>query len=348
MDKAIFRIIDANFNRAREGLRVAEDFCRFALNNQLLSGKCKQIRHQLCGAVSKFDSQRLIAARDTQNDVGCDLKVAGQMKRASLEDCVSAGFARTTEALRAIGESAATFDTALAQTFEKLRYDCYVLEKEIMLLGSPAIRFSKVRLYVVLTVESCKDVLSTAKDCAENGADCLQLRVKAMADGKFFALAQKFVDLCKQHNVVSIINDRVDIAVASGADGVHLGQDDLSVEQVHACQLKPLLIGVSTHSFAELQKAIEQQPCYVGLGSVFPTDTKQDVNICGLDYISKATEFLKNSPVQSVAIGGINLENVEKVLRAGVKKIAVSSCVCKADNPADICRKFVKIISAQP
>ncbi|MFA6187016.1 MAG: thiamine phosphate synthase [Phycisphaerae bacterium] len=213
-----------------------------------------------------------------------------------------------------------------------------------MLLGSPAIRFSKVRLYVVLTAEICKDVLSTAKACAENGADCLQLRVKTMADGQFFALAQKFVDLCKQHNVISIINDRVDIVVASGADGVHLGQDDLSIEQVRVCQLRPLLIGISTHSFTELEKAFEQQPCYVGLGSVFPTGTKQDVNICGLDYISKATEFLKNSSVQSVAIGGINLENVEKVLQAGAKKIAVSSCVCKADNPADVCRKLKQII----
>lgn len=348
MNKAIFRIIDANFNRAREGLRVAEEFCRFALNNQPLSGKCKQIRHQLCGAVSKFDSQQLIAARDTQNDVGCHVRIAEQMKRANLEDCVSAGFARTTEALRVISESAATFDTELAQIFEKLRYDCYILEKEIMLFGSPAIRFSKVRLYVVLTAESCKDVLSAARDCAANGADCLQLRVKKMADGQFFALAQKFVDLCKQHNVISIINDRVDIAVASGADGVHLGQDDLSAVQVRTCQLKPLIIGISTHSFTELEKAVEQQPCYVGLGSVFPTDTKQNVNVCGLDYISKATEFLKNSPVQSVAIGGINLDNVEKVLCAGAKKIAVSSCVCKADNPADVCKKFAKIISAKP
>jgi thiamine-phosphate pyrophosphorylase len=348
MDKAIFRIIDANFNRAREGLRVAEDFCRFALNNQLLSGKCKQIRHQLCGAVSKFDAQQLIAARDTQNDVGCRVRIAEQMKRASLEDCVSAGFARTTEALRVIAESAATFDTALAQVFEKLRYDCYILEKEIMLFGSPAIRFSKVRLYVILTAEICKDVLSTAMACAVNGADCLQLRVKTMADGKFFAMAQKFVDVCKQHNVVSIINDRVDIAVASGADGIHLGQDDLPIEQVRACQLKPLIIGISAHSLAELEKAVEQQPCYVGLGSVFPTDTKQDVNVCGLDYISKATEFLKENPVQSVAIGGINLENAGKVLHAGAKKIAVSSCVCKADNPADVCKKLAKIISARP
>jgi thiamine-phosphate pyrophosphorylase len=348
MDKAIFRIIDANFNRAREGLRVAEDFCRFALNNQLLSGKCKQIRHQLCGAVSRFGSQQLIAARDTQNDVGCNLRIAEQMKRASLEDCVSAGFARTTEALRVISESAATFDTALAQVFEKLRYDCYVLEKEIMLFGSPAIRFSKVRIYVVLTAQSCKDVLSTAQACAANGADCLQLRAKFLSDSHFFSLAQKFVDLCKQHNVVSIINDRVDIAVASDADGVHLGQDDLSIEQVRACQLRPLIIGISTHSFAELEKALAQQPCYIGLGSVFQTDTKQNVNVCALDYISKATEFLKDSPVQSVAIGGINLENVEKVLHAGAKKIAVSSAVCKADNPADVCRKFAKIISAYP
>jgi len=348
MDKAVFRIIDANFNRAREGLRVAEDFCRFALNNQPLSSKCKQIRHRLCGAVSKFDSQQLIAARDTQNDVGCEIRIAEQMKRTSLEDCVSAGVARTTEALRAISESAATIDTGLAQIFEKLRYDCYILEKEIMLFGSPAIRFSEVRLYVILTAEDCKDVLNTVKACAENGADCLQLRIKTMADREFFVLAKKFVDLCKQHNVVSIINDRVDIAAASGADGVHLGQNDLQAEQVRTCQLKPLIIGISTHSLAELEKAVEQQPCYVGLGSIFPTDTKQNVNICGLDYISKATEFLKNIPVQSVAIGGINLENVEKVLQAGAKKIAVSSVVCKADNPADVCKKLSEVIHAQP
>ena len=272
------------------------------------------------------------------------MEVAGQMKRRSLDDCVTAGFARTTEALRVLSESAATIDAGLAQTFEKLRYDCYILEKDITLFGSAAIRFSKVRLYGILTVENCKDVLSTAKACATNGADCLQLRAKTMPDGQFFALAEKFVDLCEQYNVISIINNRVDIAVVSEADGVHLGQDDLPIERVRAVQLKPLIIGISTHSFGELEKAVEQQPCYVGLGSVFSTDTKQHVDVCGLDYISKATDFLKDKPVQSVAIGGINLGNVEKVLQAGAKRIAVSFCICKADNPADVCKKLKQII----
>jgi thiamine-phosphate pyrophosphorylase len=344
MNKAVFRIIDANFNRAREGLRVAEEFCRFALNNQALSGRCKQLRHQLSAAISKLDAQQLISARDTANDIGCGMEVAGQMKRANLADCITAGFARTTEALRVLAESAATLDAKLSAIFEKLRYDCYMLEKDITLSGFAALKFSKVKLYVILTAEGCKDVLSTAKACAENGADCLQLRVKSMPDRQFFSLAHKFVDLCKHHGSVSIINDRVDIAVASDADGVHLGQDDLPLEQVRACQLKPLITGISTHSMAELQKAVEQNPCYVGLGSVFCTDTKQNVNVCGTEYISKAIEFLKDKPVQAVAIGGINLANVEKVLQAGAKTIAVSRCVCKADNPADVCKKLKQII----
>jgi thiamine-phosphate pyrophosphorylase len=344
VNKAVFRIIDANFNRAREGIRVAEEFCRFALNSETLSGRCKQLRHQLSSAIRKLDTQRLISARDTANDIGCGMEVAGQMKRSNLEDCITAGFARTTEALRVLAESAATIDAKLSLIFEKLRYDCYTLEKDISLAGFAALRFSKVRLYVILTVEGCKDVLSIAKACAQNGADCLQLRVKSMPDGQFFSLAQKFVDLCKHHGSVSIINDRVDIAVASDADGVHLGQDDLPLQQVRACQLKPLITGISTHSMAELKKAVEQNPCYVGLGSVFCTDTKQNVNVCGTAYISNAIEFLKDKPVQSVAIGGINMSNIEKVLQAGAKTIAVSSAVCKADNPADVCKKLKQII----
>ncbi|MDD5134424.1 MAG: thiamine phosphate synthase [Phycisphaerae bacterium] len=344
MSRAVFRIIDANFNRAREGLRVAEEFCRFALNDEALSSRCKQLRHQLSNAISKLDAQQLISARDTQNDIGCGVEVAGQMKRVNLEDCITAGFARTTEALRVLAESAAIIEAKLSAVFEKLRYDCYTLEKDISLSGFAALRFSKVRLYVILTVEDCKDVLSVAKACAENGADCLQLRVKSMPDGQFFSLAQKFVDLCKHQGSISIINDRVDIAVALDADGVHLGQDDLPLRQVRACQLRPLITGISTHSMAELQKAVEQNPCYVGLGSVFCTDTKQNVNVCGTEYISSAIEFLKDKPIHTVAIGGINLDNVEKVLQAGAKTIAVSSAICKADNPADVCEKLKQII----
>jgi len=349
MTRAIFRIIDANFNRAREGLRIAEEFCRFILNNEPLSSRCKQIRHQLSSAVSKLNIQRLVTARDTENDIGRGMEVADQMKRGGFEDCVTAGFARTTEALRVLAEAAATIDAAMAGTFEQLRYDCYILEKDISLFGSCALRFARVRLYGIINVESCPDVLAVAKAAAENGADCLQLRSKKMTDAEFLILAKSFVDLCKHHNVISIINDRVDIAVAAQADGVHLGQDDLSPAEARKCQLMPLITGISTHSMAELTKAIEQMPHYVALGSVFSTDTKQQVKVAGLEYISEALPFLKDKPIQAVAVGGISLETIEKVLQAGAGRIAVSSCICKAENPGLMCRKLKqKILQYYP
>lgn len=345
MERAVFRIIDANFNRAREGLRIAEEFCRFSLNNQSLSGRCKQIRHKLTAAVNKFDSQQLITARDTENDIGCGLEVSGQMKRTDFQDCLTAGFARTTEALRVLAEATAGLDKKAADNFEKLRYDCYTLEKDIAIFSSCSLRFAKVKLYVILTVENCPDVLATAKACAENGADCIQLRAKTISDADLFALAGDFVKICKNNNVVSIINDRIDIALCCDADGVHLGQDDLSPEHVRKCQLRPLITGISTHSLTELKNAVEQTPHYVGLGSVFTTNTKLDVRVAGLDYVSRATEFLEDKSVHAVAIGGINPDNVEKVLQAGARKIAVSSCVCGASNSANICKKLRQTIA---
>ena len=340
MNQAVFRIIDANFNRAREGLRIAEEFCRFALNNETLSSRCKQIRHQLSATVSSLGMQRLVTARDTENDIGCGIEIAEQMKRANLEDCVTAGFARATEALRVLAEAAATIDSTISSTFEQLRYDCYMLEKDIALFGFGALKFRKVRLYGIITVENCSDVFVVAKAAAENGADCLQLRAKKITDATFLAIAKEFVDLCKHHNVISIINDRIDIAVAAQADGIHLGQDDLPLEEARRCQLKPLITGISTHSMAELEKALEQMPHYVGLGSVFSTDTKQQVKVAGLEYIAKAIQFLKDKPVEAVAIGGISLETIEKVLQAGARRIAVSSCICKTENPGQVCKKL--------
>lgn len=344
MNRAVYRIIDANFNRAREGLRIAEEFCRFALNNEILSSRCKKTRHQLSSVIKKLDLQQLITVRDTENDIGCGMEVANQMNRDSLQDCVTAGFARSTEALRVLAEAAATIDTAVSNTFEQLRYVCYTLEKDIATFAFCALRFAKVRLYGIINTEDCPDVLNLAKNCAQGGIDSMQLRAKKLTDADFFILAKKFVDLCKHYDVISIINDRIDIAVATGADGIHLGQDDLPLKEIGKCQIKPLITGISTHSMAELEKAVENKPHYVGLGSVFPTHTKKQVNICGPGFISSAVDFLKNKSIEAVAIGGINLETIEKVLQAGATRIAVSSCICKAQNPAETCRKLKQII----
>ena len=146
------------------------------------------------------------------------------------------------------------------------------------------------------------------------------------------------MQICKAGGVLSIINDRADIAVAAGADGVHLGQNDLPVEQVRKLELKPLIIGKSTHSLKQLEAARDELPTYVSLGPVFSTGTKPTAEPVGLGYVTEGVQRLADTGIGHAVIGGITLENVEEVLDAGARTIAVCSAVIDARDPAEACR----------
>ena len=155
--------------------------------------------------------------------------------------------------------------------------------------------------------------------------------------------------MCKKANVISIINDRVDIAVACNADGVHLGQNDLPIEQAKKLELTPLIIGKSTHSLDQLRDACKEYPTYVALGPVFATSTKPNVPAAGLDYVKNALEILADTGICHVAVGGINLSNIEQVLKSGAVTIAVCSAVTGSDDPTVSCRALKeKIIKWMP
>ncbi len=119
--KTVLRIIDANFNRAREAMRVIEEYCRFVLDHKGLCARTKQLRHALCSALSGLDNLQLLACRDTAGDVGTDLKVEQQLTRTSLESCLTAATKRLPEALRALSELIQTFDPVLAARVEQMR-----------------------------------------------------------------------------------------------------------------------------------------------------------------------------------------------------------------------------------
>jgi thiamine-phosphate pyrophosphorylase len=347
MEKPIYRILDANFNRAREALRVMEEYCRFVLNNPALGGRAKQLRHALSSVIAELDANQLLACRDSQRDVGKELRVTGQMKRATLEDCFTAAAKRSSEALRMLAEVGQTINPALYDRFEKLRFETYSLEKDISLAMYGILRFQNARLYVLITVQSESDkakVLDLAKACIAGGADCLQLRCKAMTDKDILNVAGPFVESCRQGDVISIINDRPDIAILSGADGVHLGQEDLSAEDVRRLQPRPLIVGRSTHHCGQLTEAMNETCDYVALGPVFATATKSHEPVAGLDYVRQAINILKDSRIGHVAIGGIDLNNIEQVLALGVKTVAVCSAVCDSSNPAGVCGDLKKRI----
>ncbi len=364
MEKAAYRILDANFNRAREALRVMEEYARFALNCGPLSGRAKQLRHGLSTAIGALDAASLLASRDTLGDVGVGQKVPGQLERTTLKDGFTAAAKRLSEALRALAETIQSADAKTAATIEHLRYDAYTLEKDIVLFAEPAEKFKRVRLYVIITSNLPAEVLSLASRCAAGGADCIQLRAKDIPDDRLFALAVEFVDICREMGSLSIINDRVDIAAAAGADGVHLGQHDLPIEQVRRLQLTPLIVGKSTHSLKELETVVSDMndggagsqptrgpgalPSYVSLGPVFATPTKPKIDIAGLDYVRQGLDTLSGTGVGHAVIGGITRDNVEQVLDAGARCIAVCAAVTGAPDPAEACRRLKARIPERP
>lgn len=346
MDRSVYRIIDANFNRAREAARVMEEFCRFTLNSVPLSKRAKQLRHELSAAVGRLDMGRLISSRDTLGDVGVGQTVDGQLARRDLNDCLIAACKRLGEALRAIAEISGIEDRNLSVTIEKLRYDAYTLEKDVVLFSDAYIRFNCVRLYIVITSDLSDEVISLAQKCAVGGADCIQMRTKSLEDDELYALAVKFTGICRENGVISIVNDRADIAVAAGADGLHVGQNDLPIAQARKLQLYPLIIGKSTHSLEQLRAACEELPAYVGLGPVHATATKPTAAAVGLEYVRQGTELLGDTGIGHAAIGGINIDNVEEVLGAGARCIAVCAAVTKAADPTAACRALKEKIES--
>jgi len=344
MERFAYRIIDANFNRAREACRVIEDICRFALNNALLTARLKQLRHELCSVISALDSTKLLAARDTTADVGAGQQVQGQMARADIYDSLTAACKRLPEALRVLAEALKPTEPGAAQSIEQLRYRFYTLEKDIVLSRSAAQKFSKVKLYVIITNDSPAEILNLTNRCIQGGADCIQLRAKHMPADQLFATAQEMAKVCKQADALSVVNDRIDIAVAAGADGVHLGQNDLPVTHARKIALSPLIIGKSTHSMTQLEKAVHESPTYVSLGPVFSTGTKPDAEPVGLEYVSQATAYLEDKGIGHVAIGGITTENVTQVIEAGAKSVAVCSAITQMPDVTGSCSNLKRKI----
>lgn len=165
-----------------------------------------------------------------------------------------------------------------------------------------------------------------------NGMTCLQLREKNLPEKQFLEEAVKFAELCRNYRVPFIINDNVDIAVKCGADGVHVGQDDMNVSLVRERVGDKMIIGVSVHNVEEAVKAVSGGADYLGIGAVFPTSTKTDANVMSTGVIR---EICNAVDVPTVAIGGINSSNIMKLSGSGVDGIAVVSAIFGAESPGN-------------
>jgi thiamine-phosphate pyrophosphorylase len=200
------------------------------------------------------------------------------------------------------------------------------------------------RLYVIVDPSACgsRDPAVVAASAIRGGADAIQLRDKRASDAQLTAEARRLLPLARAGGIPLIINDRPEVCLASGADGLHLGQDDLPVEEARRLLGPERLIGRSTHSVEQALEAQAQPVDYIGLGPVFPTPTKPDYGSIGTALIA---QVLPHARTPVVCIGGIDEGNVRRVLEAGAARVAVVRAVCAADDPESAARTLKQILT---
>ena len=330
MNPPLMRLLDANANRAREALRVLEDYARFVLDDPELCGALKALRHELVTPLRNVLAEAVIH-RDTPGDVGTAISTAGELARDDLAHVVTAAGKRLGEAMRAMEEALKVVAPAYAPGVEALRYRFYSVEQDLQLTLRPnPSRFAGVRLYVLVTESVCRGPwYAAAEQALLGGADCLQLREKALESGELLRRAIRLTELCRRHKALCVVNDRPDVALASGADGVHVGQDDLPAREVRRLVGREMVVGVSTHDIEQARRAVRDGADYVGVGPVFRSSTKPREILPGLDFACEAAEHV---PIPAVAIAGIDAGNVDEVLATGVRAVAVSSAVLAASD----------------
>jgi len=335
------RIIDANANRVREALRVLEDAARFVLNDQSLTEACKQLRHDFTTAMGRFEFVSF--HRDAPGDVGTALSTSAEMERASIRDVVTAAGKRLAEALRSIEEYVKITDSDVAGKIKQLRYRSYDIEQQLRWrLGRGGAQWS---LCLLLTESLCpnRNWKRVAVAALDNGCDCIQLREKSMGDAALLQRARELRTMTDGRAAL-IINDRADIASLANADGVHLGQGDLSIADARRLFGRTLLIGVSAHDMTEVDAAVQGGADYCGIGTMFPSQLKPEFPTTGPAFLAAVHERYPLLP--HLAIGGVTAKNVEQLVKHGCRGVAVSSAICTADDPGAVTAMLLDAVTA--
>jgi thiamine-phosphate pyrophosphorylase len=331
MQRAIYRILDANLDRAREGLRIVEEWCRLGLNHQPLAEECKQIRQEL----AQWHSWELRQARDTPNDVGTELSHPQEEVRESIEQLLQANLCRTQEALRVLEEYGKLYEPQMSAACKQMRYRVYTVESNLLY----SYRHQQLHNSTLYLVTSASEQLLSVVDAAlQAGLTLVQYRAKELDDLIRLEQAQQLCQLCHQYGALFIVNDRVDLAIAIDADGVHLGQQDIPVAFAREMLGEQKIIGRSTTSKQELAQALAEGVDYVGVGPVYETPTKPGKAAAGFDFISYAAA---KCPIPWFAIGGIDSNNIHEVIAAGGQRVAVVRAIMQAEEPKLVTRQLL-------
>lgn len=340
-EAAVRRLLDANLDRAREGLRVLEDWARFGLDRPDLVARCKDLRQRL-GAVH---GDHLREARHTATDPAAGMVHPAQALRQEPQRVLVANAARVQEALRVLEEFGRSPEPQLAREAAAVRYALYDLEVDLLratrLQGGGAARRALLgRCHLYLVTSPVAELETVVEAALQGGVRLVQYRAKPeastaagvpLSDGERLLQARSLRQLCSRYGALFLVNDRIDLALAVEADGVHLGQGDLPPAVARRLLGPDRLIGRSTHALAQLRQAVADGCDYVGVGPVNATPTKPGREPVGLATVRQAAD---TSPIPFFAIGGIDAATLPAVRRAGAQRVAVVRAITQADDPA--------------
>ncbi|HMO15567.1 MAG TPA: thiamine phosphate synthase [Pirellulaceae bacterium] len=348
VDSAVYRLIDASFNRSSEAIRVIEDYLRFVADDPHLCAMAKRLRHQLHDNLQAVQQrvpalrEQLLLQRDSIGDVGRDNFAQIEPSRENLRDLLVANLKRLQQGLRTLEESSKLVDSEWATANERLRFEAYQLEKLSSRLDRHAWSFCDAWLCVLIdATDSLPQFETKVSNLVEAKVSMLQLRDKNLSDRDLLKRGHVLRSLTLGTCTRWMFNDRVDLAKLSNADGVHLGQDDVSVADARRLLGPEFRIGVSTHSLEQALQASMDGADYIGVGPVFRSATKHFDQFVGLELLETVATSID---IPAFAIGGISTENAQSVFATGIHGVAVSSAFA---NPLEATQIFAQFFEAR-
>ncbi len=311
-------LINANIHRAKEGARVLEDIARFFLRDEILFHQIRELRHRI-----KISSP----IYDVKTDLG-GMKLIEDNVRYGLISIIQANAIRMQEALRVLEEI--TQISVEKESMKELRYQAYEIHSKLYYSGMKYLKRHLLEgLYLIIDsdviaypIEEIIEIIN------QSPVNIVQYRNKSASKKNIFDNAYKIKQKLNPDKVF-IINDHIDIALDLG-DGVHLGQDDYPLNRIRNIVSDNFILGISCHSVKEACIAAQSDVSYIAMGCLFETKSKNNVIPVSIQELKQACDKV-SLPV--CAIGGINCDNLDKVLAANIKMVALISYVWKTDNP---------------
>ncbi len=348
IQRQTLRLIDANLNRAREAVRVIEDIVRFRMDDAAIYGSLRKIRLGLGDFASTLGiaPAALLAARRSSADVGREaLHRTSKIAPDDPTQIISRNFARLQEALRSLEETARAVQPAASADLQAWRFAAYDLQQACVLTLTRQSLLENRRLYALLSEKfSPKGAERTARLLLKGGVDIIQIREKAMSVANLIEHTKKIAAMCRRAGAISIANDRVDVAMAADADGVHLGPEDMPIAQARSILGANKIIGATTRSLAMARRAVRAGADYVAIGPARRSSVaahKKPISAATLQAV------LREIKIPVFVIGGIDSKNLPDIMKSGVRRIAACTALTAAGDPAAAARFFLKKLSQQ-